>query len=211
MEHGFISPKGGRGERRGGKHVVSKPATGIGVTSSTSGQNLGPSIDQTNKADNSNGTNIGNAYPNTSNIPINIYDSPTMDPNNYGPIISGPTSYARVTGEPSRKSVNFRTLITLTGNGGDLFVPLESIRAISERFVNTAYGFFLGKRVAYPVVANYNPYVNLMKEDVDNVLVWVKLHGVPVTAFSEDGLSVIATKLGTHLMFDSYTADMCIQ
>ncbi|GJU38161.1 hypothetical protein Tco_1186515 [Tanacetum coccineum] len=25
----------------------------------------------------------------------------------------------------------------------------------SERFANTAYGFFLGKKVAYPVVANY--------------------------------------------------------
>ncbi|GJS97098.1 hypothetical protein Tco_0804066, partial [Tanacetum coccineum] len=34
-------------------------------------------------------------------------------------------------------------------------VPVKSIRAISERFANTAYGFFLGKRVAYPVVANY--------------------------------------------------------
>ncbi|GKC06006.1 hypothetical protein Tco_0997616 [Tanacetum coccineum] len=41
--------------------------------------------------------------------------------------------------------------------------------------------------------------------------VWVKLHGVPVTAFSEDGLSSIATKLGTLLMLDSYTAHMCMQ
>ncbi|GKA09034.1 putative reverse transcriptase domain-containing protein [Tanacetum coccineum] len=52
---------------------------------------------------------------------------------------------------------------------------------------------------------------NLMKEDVGNVPVWVKLHGIPVTAFSEDGLSAIATKLGTPLMLDSYTSDMCIQ
>ncbi|GJV76826.1 copia protein [Tanacetum coccineum] len=37
----------------------------------------------------------------------------------------------------------------------DVVVPMESIQAISERFVNTAYGFFLGKRVAYPVVSNY--------------------------------------------------------
>ncbi|GKA32416.1 hypothetical protein Tco_0718783 [Tanacetum coccineum] len=28
-------------------------------------------------------------------------------------------------------------------------------KVISERFVNTAYGYFLKKRVAYPVVANY--------------------------------------------------------
>ncbi|GKC26059.1 hypothetical protein Tco_1033353 [Tanacetum coccineum] len=32
---------------------------------------------------------------------------------------------------------------------------MRSIRAISERFANTAYVFFLGKRVAYLVVANY--------------------------------------------------------
>ncbi|GKD92763.1 hypothetical protein Tco_1372600, partial [Tanacetum coccineum] len=66
------------------------------------------------------------------------------------------TSYAKLfIGESSRKSLNFRTLITPTRNGTDVAVLLESIRAISERFVNTAYGFFLGKWVAYPVFANY--------------------------------------------------------
>ncbi|GKB55616.1 putative reverse transcriptase domain-containing protein [Tanacetum coccineum] len=137
-------------------------------------------------------------------------------------------------------------------------------KAISEQFANMAYGFFLGKCVAYPVVANYvrntwgkyglvklmlnsstgiftfqfssmdgldailengpcfirnkplilkkwNSNVNLLKEDVGNVPVWVKLHGVPVAAFSKDGLSSIATKLGTPLMLDSYSSDMRIQ
>ncbi|GKD69181.1 hypothetical protein Tco_1323271, partial [Tanacetum coccineum] len=41
------------------------------------------------------------------------------------------------------KSVNFPTLITPAINGTDVAVPLESIRAISERFDNTIYGFFL--------------------------------------------------------------------
>ncbi|GJX91578.1 hypothetical protein Tco_0344904 [Tanacetum coccineum] len=41
------------------------------------------------------------------------------------------------------------------GNGIDVVVPMESIHTISERFSNTTYGFFLGKRVAYPIVANY--------------------------------------------------------
>ncbi|GKD12951.1 reverse transcriptase domain-containing protein [Tanacetum coccineum] len=114
------------------------------------------------------------------------------------------------------------------GNGTDVAVPLESIRAISKRLNNTAYGFFLGKRVAYPVVANYfssmdgldsmlenrpwfirnnplilkkwDPDVNLLKKDVVNVPVWVKVHDVPVTAFSKDGLSAIATKLDTIVM-----------
>nr|GEX09401.1 hypothetical protein [Tanacetum cinerariifolium] len=46
---------------------------------------------------------------------------------------------------------------------------------------------------------------------VGNDLIWVKLHGVHVTAFSEDNLIVITTKLGTPLMFDSYTSDTCMQ
>ncbi|GKC87402.1 hypothetical protein Tco_1148051 [Tanacetum coccineum] len=33
----------------------------------------------------------------------------------------------------------------------------------------------------------------------------------PLRKFSEDGLSAIATKIGTPLILDSYTSDMCIQ
>ncbi|GJW55194.1 hypothetical protein Tco_0099279 [Tanacetum coccineum] len=39
----------------------------------------------------------------------------------------------------------------------------------------------------------------------------VKFYGVPMTKFSEDGLSFIATKLVTPLMLDSYTTDMCMK
>nr|GEV08074.1 hypothetical protein [Tanacetum cinerariifolium] len=56
-----------------------------------------------------------------------------------------------------------------------------------------------------------NPDVDLLKEDVGNVPICVKLYGVPITACNEDGLSSIATKLGTSLMLDSYTSDMCLQ
>ncbi|GKB21687.1 hypothetical protein Tco_0855610 [Tanacetum coccineum] len=85
----------------------------------------------------------------TANVANNVIISPMG-------LTSAPTSYAKlVTGETSKKSVNFRTLITPTGNGAEVTVPLESILVISERFANTAYGFFLGKRVAYPVVTNY--------------------------------------------------------
>ncbi|GKB59764.1 integrase, catalytic region, zinc finger, CCHC-type containing protein [Tanacetum coccineum] len=176
----------------------------------------------------------------------------------------GKSSYANITGKPSGKKVNVRTLFIPGVNGIDVVVLVDSIRAISECFVNTTYGFFLGKKVAYPVVANYvrntsgkyglvrsmfslstglfsfqfrsmdgldamlenglwfirnkplilkkwHPDENLLKEDVSTVLVWAKLNGVPVTAFNEDGLSAIATKLGTPLIFNSYTSDMCMQ
>ncbi|GJS79143.1 retrotransposon protein, putative, ty1-copia subclass, partial [Tanacetum coccineum] len=61
------------------------------------------------------------------------------------------------------------------------------------------------------ILHKWNPDVDLLKEDVGNVPDCVKLHGVLVTAFSEDGLSAIATKLGTPLMLNSYTSDMCLQ
>ncbi|GJY02077.1 hypothetical protein Tco_0360229 [Tanacetum coccineum] len=44
--------------------------------------------------------------------------------------------------------------LNLVRNGTDVVVPLESIRAINGRFVNTTYGFFLGKRVAYLVFSS---------------------------------------------------------
>nr|GEW75217.1 hypothetical protein [Tanacetum cinerariifolium] len=135
----------------------------------------------------------------------------------------GMSSYANVTGKPSRKKVNVCTLFTPEGNGIDVVVPLDSIRAISERFANTAYDVFLGEKDAMLengpwfiqnnplILKKWHPDENLLKEDVSTIPVWVKLHGVPVTAFSEDGLSAIATKLGTLLMLDSYTSDVCMQ
>ncbi|GJY74792.1 hypothetical protein Tco_0479223 [Tanacetum coccineum] len=57
--------------------------------------------------------------------------------------------YANVSSKPSRTKVNFRILFTPAGNGIDLVVPVESIRAISERFANTAYGFFLARLPGY--------------------------------------------------------------
>ncbi|GJY64434.1 putative ribonuclease H-like domain-containing protein [Tanacetum coccineum] len=172
----------------------------------------------------------------TSNVAANVTPSSTD-------LISfAPTSYAKlVSGETSKKSVNFRTFITPARDGADVVVLLESNRAISEWFANTVYGFFLEKRVAYPIVANYvknawskyGPIKSMLNspiglfffqfssmdgldsmlenEDVGNVPVWVKLYGVLVTASSKDSLSVIATKLGTPLMLDSYRSHMYMQ
>ncbi|GJV14095.1 hypothetical protein Tco_1359418 [Tanacetum coccineum] len=63
-------------------------------------------------------------------------------------------SLKTITSEPSRKSVNFRTLLALTDNGADVAISMESICVVHERLSNSVYGFFLGKRVSYPVVEN---------------------------------------------------------
>nr|GEZ67478.1 hypothetical protein [Tanacetum cinerariifolium]GEZ68001.1 hypothetical protein [Tanacetum cinerariifolium] len=51
--------------------------------------------------------------------------------------------------------IKYSYFVYTGGNGIDVVVPVESIRTISDRFANSAYGFFLRNRVAYPVVANY--------------------------------------------------------
>ncbi|GKC80197.1 hypothetical protein Tco_1130971 [Tanacetum coccineum] len=49
-----------------------------------------------------------------------------------------------------------------------------------------------------------------MKEDVCYIPDWVKFDDITITAFMEDGLSVIETKLDTPLMLDSSIAAMCM-
>ncbi|GKB42825.1 hypothetical protein Tco_0887767 [Tanacetum coccineum] len=54
------------------------------------------------------------------------------------------------------------------------------------------------------ILKKWTSDANLLNEDVCNVLILVKFHDVPNTAFSEHGFSPIATKFATHLMLDSY-------
>ncbi|GJT55446.1 retrotransposon protein, putative, ty1-copia subclass [Tanacetum coccineum] len=89
-------------------------------------------------------------------------------------------------GDSTRKGLNFRTLITSARNGIDVAVSLESIRVISQR-VNMDW---------------LNRCLTILPEYIGNVPVWVKLHGVPMTAFNKDGLSAIATKLGQAAMIE---------
>ncbi|GJS64226.1 zf-CCHC domain-containing protein [Tanacetum coccineum] len=90
------------------------------------------------------------------------------------------------------------------GNGIDVVVPVESIRAVSESSIDGLnpmlenHPWFIRNHPL--ILKKCNPEVNLLKEDVGTVLVWVKLHEVPITAFSKDGMSVVATKLGTPLI-----------
>ncbi|GJU12878.1 zinc knuckle CX2CX4HX4C containing protein [Tanacetum coccineum] len=57
----------------------------------------------------------------------------------------------------------------------------------------------------------WSPDANLIREDLIKVLVCVKLHNVLMVAFTSDGLSIIATKLGNPIMLNSYTSSMCME
>ncbi|GJS26471.1 putative reverse transcriptase domain-containing protein [Tanacetum coccineum] len=92
-------------------------------------------------------------------------------------------------------------------------VPANPNKVISKGFVNIAYGFFLVKRVAYPVVANYFSYVDDLDPMLDNGPWFIRNNPLILKKWdpSEDGLSAIATKLGTPLMLHYYTYDICME
>ncbi|GKA85591.1 zinc knuckle CX2CX4HX4C containing protein [Tanacetum coccineum] len=50
----------------------------------------------------------------------------------------------------------------------------------------------------------------LKREEITKVPVWVKIHKVPMVAFSKTRLSLITTQLGRPIMLDACTSDMCI-
>nr|GEU88575.1 hypothetical protein [Tanacetum cinerariifolium] len=102
-------------------------------------------------------TNNHRKKPSSDASTIPVTKSKGNDFNTSAGNAPGKSSYANATGKLNGKKLNITTFFTPggRGNGIDVVVPVESIRAISDQFANIICGFFLGKRVAYPVVANY--------------------------------------------------------
>nr|GEW16210.1 hypothetical protein [Tanacetum cinerariifolium] len=146
-------------------------------------------------------------YTPNNEKPAVVGDEGVKGPN-LAKINKGPVCFAMmVTGEPSRKIANFRTLMGPTGNGVDVFVSKDSKDGMDPMLENRPW-FICNISL---ILKKWTLNANLLKEDVSNVPVWVKLHNVPITAFSEDDLCAIETKLGTPLMLDSYTSAMCME
>ncbi|GJZ01931.1 zinc knuckle CX2CX4HX4C containing protein [Tanacetum coccineum] len=96
-----------------------------------------------------------------------------------------------------------------------------------KRIMMNSKGFFFFKsntRVGLEAVLEGDPWLirksliilkkwsmdtRLLKEELTRILVWVKLHDVPIQVFEEDGISLIATFIGKPVMLDSYTSSMC--
>ncbi|XP_021979823.1 uncharacterized protein LOC110875939 [Helianthus annuus] len=56
----------------------------------------------------------------------------------------------------------------------------------------------------------WGPTISLKKDGIKSVPVWIKLHNVPLAVYTDDGLSLLASKVGVPKRLDAYTADMCI-
>ncbi|GKC65830.1 zinc knuckle CX2CX4HX4C containing protein, partial [Tanacetum coccineum] len=145
--------------------------------------------------------------------------------------------------------------------GVNVAIPITVVDEICDKFANTLYGYFIGERLAFPIMEAYvnNAWANyrfkraifcngffffkfssqdgmvktleggpwfirsltivlnkwsanskLKREKITRVPVWVRIHNVPVVAFSKTGLSLITTQLGRPMMLDASTSNMCI-
>ncbi|GJY66446.1 probable pre-mRNA-splicing factor ATP-dependent RNA helicase DEAH5 [Tanacetum coccineum] len=110
----------------------------------------------------------------------------------------GKSLYTNVTSKPSGKKLNICTLFT-PGAYRSMFsastclfsIQFSSMDGLDAMLENGPWFIWNNPLI----LKKWHPDENLLKEDVSTVPIWVKLHGVPVTNFSDDGLSAIATKL----------------
>ncbi|GJV74901.1 zinc knuckle CX2CX4HX4C containing protein [Tanacetum coccineum] len=184
-----------------------------------------------------------------SNIPNDMYLKATLPDDGAIPsqdtlivhsasINLNPGSYARAAGvrssEPKKGKANFRTSKSKNlCEGVELTIPIQVVQTIINRFENTLYGHFIGKRIAFSldskeglkdvlenkpwmirnssiIIKKWTMSTSLFKEELTRIPVWVKLHDVTLQVFTEDDISLIVTQIGKPIILDSFTSSMCI-
>ncbi|GJS21479.1 retrovirus-related pol polyprotein from transposon TNT 1-94 [Tanacetum coccineum] len=131
-------------------------------------------------------------------------------------------------------SPTFRAHKTDQKPSSAIAIPKETVDEVKLRFVNTLYGYSVGKRLAFPlfetkagmekvmeggprrinlvpiILKIWMPNTLLKKEVVSSVPLWVKMHNVPIVAYSKVGLDVIAAKVGKLIRLDAHTTSICL-
>ncbi|GKE42382.1 zinc knuckle CX2CX4HX4C containing protein, partial [Tanacetum coccineum] len=153
--------------------------------------------------------------------PVTLNNAPKV------PQVSSQTFVAIVSPVSTNQKVNFRVLKTSLPKKSnfDVGIPITSIEEKSTMNENNFFFFKLSSAKGVddvlqnrpwmiggsPVILNkWNPSIYLTKEDLLKVPIWVKFRDVPITAFTQDGLSMIATESGMPMMLDSFANTMCL-
>nr|GEU56164.1 hypothetical protein [Tanacetum cinerariifolium] len=107
---------------------------------------------------------------------------------------------------PVNHSHMLKWLIQIMGRLRVFFYKFESKQGLEDLLKN---GPYMIQNVPI-TLKKWSPDVNVTKEELVKVTVWVKLHYNPMVPSSSDRLSMIAIKLGKPIMLDSYTSSMCM-
>nr|GEW43014.1 hypothetical protein [Tanacetum cinerariifolium] len=108
-----------------------------------------------------------------------------------------------INSERSSRKLNLRTLVNDERmESYDFVLPKSAVDSVKNRKMIRNSPIILNK---------WPPSSNLKKDVVTKVPVWVKLHKVSLLAYSEDGLSLIATQISMPIMLDAFTSSMCVE
>ncbi|GJT75664.1 zinc knuckle CX2CX4HX4C containing protein [Tanacetum coccineum] len=188
--------------------------------------------------------------------------NPSVNEKVAGHSLDKPSFSSIVHEKPQKRTVKIKEMRNeVSVDGAAVALSIEAVETVNARFTNTLYGYFIGDRLAFPLVENYvnntwakyglkriqlheefflfqfntregmesvlengpwlvrrvplilNEWTSntiLKKDEIKRVPVWVKMHHVPIVAYSEIGLSLISTQIGKPIMLDSYTSNMCL-
>ncbi|GJW05647.1 hypothetical protein Tco_1568070 [Tanacetum coccineum] len=138
-----------------------------------------------------------------------------------------------VSAEKKNPKINFRVLFNKEHvEDSDFMLPVESVEIAHNRFANSlvikddddVYYFKFTSTTGLEhvlekgpwmirnqplILTKWAPNLELAKDVVTKVPVWVKIHKVPVVAYSEDGLSLIASQIRKPVLLDAFTSAMC--
>nr|GEW54818.1 hypothetical protein [Tanacetum cinerariifolium] len=162
---------------------------------------------------------------NTGTHNTNLYDATVGEKNAHVSTLNSQNNIVKVSSLTNEENVL----------GADVALPIAAMDETCDKFANTLYGYFIGSWLVFPIVQitsegmlkvlNGGPWfirsrpimlniwsanTKLKMEDCTKVPVWIKIHNVPVVAFSEIGLSLITTQLGRPIMLDARTSDLCL-
>ncbi|XP_071699613.1 uncharacterized protein [Rutidosis leptorrhynchoides] len=96
---------------------------------------------------------------------------------------------------------------TMMNAKGYFFFKFATTQGMQDVLENSSWMI----KIVPIILKKWSANVSLTKEDLRTVHVWVKLHDVPLTCYIEDGLSIIASKIGNPIMLESYTSTMCVE
>nr|GEX20135.1 hypothetical protein [Tanacetum cinerariifolium] len=110
---------------------------------------------------NAKGQNVSPNYAAFNVSLIMLTNSPNTDIVKSLDINSKPVSYAGVAGESNSKQfkskANFRSMVAdKVFDGVNISISQKVVEKVSVRFENTLYGYFIGKRMAFPIVEYYD-------------------------------------------------------
>ncbi|GJZ98041.1 putative ribonuclease H-like domain-containing protein [Tanacetum coccineum] len=133
-----------------------------------------------------------------------------------GVFVEIPASYANKLIPTSLTTSNLQKLDANVPNDADydIWLPLTLIYEVNDRMKNSLYGYFISKRLAFPIFASiegvesvlrngpwmirgipiflnqWSPSVSLLKKELSHVHVWVKFHDLPLVAYTSDGYGI---------------------